>query len=128
MVSAGDTDISLHIRPGPISNFGSFGGGGILGKSKLKTSKCQDLHKFEFLEGGVGRGSGGGREGVIGQIILWCPFWGWRPRLRNPRSAAVVEHPLWRNLIWIKLDKCICTGLLSHVSRSKTVPHFQPNI
>ena len=49
----------------------------------------------------------------IGQIIVWCPFWGWRPCLRNPRSATAVEHPLWRNLIWIKLDKCICTGLLS---------------
>ena len=28
MVSAEDTDISLHIRPGPISNLADFFGGG----------------------------------------------------------------------------------------------------
>ena len=44
MVSTGDTDISLHIRPGPISNLEG-------GESKLKTSKCQDQPKFEFSWG-----------------------------------------------------------------------------
>ena len=41
MVSVGDTEISLHIRPGQ---------GGILLKSK--SSKCQDMPKFEFSGGG----------------------------------------------------------------------------
>ena len=55
MVSAGDTDISLHIRPGQNS----------------KTSKCQDLSKFEFS----GRGRG---EGVF-----------WEAKTQKPLSAKI---------------------------------------
>ena len=53
MVSAGDTEISLHIPPGQFQ-FSTRGRGGVfLGSQK---SKCQDLPKFQF---GEGRGGGG---------------------------------------------------------------------
>ena len=54
MVSAGDADISLHIRPGPISNLGGVGGGGAVfwGNQNSKYFNCQDLPKFEFSVGG----------------------------------------------------------------------------
>ena len=46
MVSAGDTDISLHIPPG-----------GYSGQVKREKSlKCQDLSKLQFGEGGAGGG------------------------------------------------------------------------
>ena len=61
MVSVGDTDISLHIRPRPTSNFRrGVGGGGwgvvglFFGSLNSKISKCQDLPKFEFFEAGGG--------------------------------------------------------------------------
>ena len=50
MVSAGDTDISLHIRPGPISNL--VWGGVFWGSQNSKYSKCQDLPNFQFSGGG----------------------------------------------------------------------------
>ena len=52
MVSAGDTDISLHIPPG------GGGGGGILASQNWKVLKCQDLHEFQF-SGVVVLGEGG---------------------------------------------------------------------
>ena len=54
----GDTEISLHIRPGATSNFWcgegvfSWRGGGFSWSQKSKSSKCQDLPKFE-LGGGA---------------------------------------------------------------------------
>ena len=62
MVSAGDTDISLYICPGSISNFSR--GRGYSGQVKTQnTLKCQDLPNFQFLVGG-----GGGRWGYSGQV------------------------------------------------------------
>ena len=66
MVSAGDTEISLYIRPGPISIF-HLGEGVFLGS---QNSKCQDLPKFQFSGGGdipakicLNFNRGGGRGG-----------------------------------------------------------------
>ena len=53
MVSAGYTEISLHIRPGQFQFSTWVGGGVFLGS---QNSKCQDLPKFQF-GGGVFLGS-----------------------------------------------------------------------
>ena len=56
MVSAGDADISLHIRPGPILNLGGVGGGGVLYSGETKTQNtltakiCLNLN---FRLGGI---------------------------------------------------------------------------
>ena len=55
MVSAGDTDNSLHIPPG--------GRGGILGKSKLKSLKVPRSAEISIFGGGGGWRVGGVGEG-----------------------------------------------------------------
>ena len=52
MVSVGDTDISLHIPPWGVGGVCVWGGGGIMGKSKLKSAKI--CINFNFFGGGGG--------------------------------------------------------------------------
>ena len=127
MVSAGDTEISLYIRPGPISIF-HLGEGVFLGS---QNSKCQDLPKFQFSGGGEGYscqdlpkfqsgvlwGGGGGNRQVKNRVFLAI----WSKNSGSLACLCITDRLSHTRSMYVETNETVSSGNSKSSRRSSSV-------
>ena len=88
-----------------------------------------DIKRIYYIHGAPKGTHRGGHAHKALRQVLWCPYGSIRIRLDNGREKAdvlldspdkglIVEHYMWREMIWEKKDSVLCVAADSYYDES----------
>lgn len=94
-----------------------------------------DIKRIYYIHGAPKGTHRGGHAHKALRQVLWCPYGSIRIRLDNGREKAdvlldspdkglIVEHYMWREMIWEKKDSVLCVAANSYYDESDYIRDY----
>lgn len=94
-----------------------------------------DIKRIYYIHGAPKGTHRGGHAHKALRQVLWCPYGSIRIRLDNGREKAdvlldspdkglIVEHYMWREMIWEKKDSVLCVAADSYYDESDYIRDY----
>ena len=80
-----------------------------------------DIKRIYYIHGAPKGTHRGGHAHKALRQVLWCPYGSIRIRLDN---GLIVEHYMWREMIWEKKDSVLCVAADSYYDESDYIRDY----
>ena len=95
----------------------------------------RDIKRIYYIHGAPKGTHRGGHAHKTLRQVLWCPYGSIRIRLDNgrektdvlldsPDKGLIVEHYMWREMIWEKKDSVLCVAADSYYDESDYIRDY----